>query len=43
MLADKIRSVNVPRYRLEPRDAVILLSLIGIAGYFVGFIVGLTY
>jgi len=43
MLADKIRSINVPGFRLEPRDAVILISLIGIAGYFLGFFVGLAH
>ncbi len=43
MHADKIRTANVPAFRLEPRDAVVLVSLIGIAAYVVGFVVGLAY
>jgi len=43
MHADKIRTANVPAFRLEPRDAVMLVSLIGIAAYVVGFVVGLAY
>ena len=43
MHADKIRTANVPAFRLEPRDAVVLISLIGIAAYVVGFVVGLAY
>lgn len=42
MHADKIRTANVPIFRLEPRDAVIVVSLIGIAAYLIGFIVGLS-
>ena len=43
MIADKIRTANLPAFRLEPRDALIVVSLIGIAAYLVGFLVGLTY
>jgi hypothetical protein len=43
MHADKIRTANVPAFRLEPRDAVMIVSLIGIAAYVVGFVVGLAY
>ncbi len=43
MIADKIRTANVPQFRLEPRDAVVLVSFIGIAAYVVGFLVGLAY
>jgi len=43
MHADKIRTANVPAFRLEPRDAVMLVSLIGIAAYVIGFVVGLAY
>lgn len=43
MHADKVRTANVPAFRLEPRDAVVLVSLIGIAAYVVGFVVGLAY
>jgi len=42
MNADKVRTANVPSFRLEPRDAVIVISLIGAAAYVIGFIVGLT-
>jgi len=34
--------VDLPSFRLEPRDAVIVVSLIGIAAYVIGFIVGLA-
>ncbi len=42
MQATKIRTADVPSFRLEPRDAVIVVSLIGIAAYLIGFIVGLA-
>ena len=42
MHAEKIRTVDLPSFRLEPRDAVIVVSLIGIAAYVIGFIVGLA-
>jgi hypothetical protein len=42
MHADKIRTVNLPTFHLEPRDAVVVVSLIGIAGYLIGFLVGLA-
>ncbi len=42
MEADKIRTANIPRFRLEPRDAVIVVSLVGMAAYVIGFIVGLA-
>jgi hypothetical protein len=42
MHADKIRTANIPTFRLEPRDAVVVISVIGIAGYLLGFIVGLA-
>jgi len=43
MHADKIRTANIPAFRLEPRDAVMLVGFIGIAAYLVGFVVGLAY
>jgi hypothetical protein len=42
MHADKIRTANVPALRLEPKDAIVITSLIGIAGYVLGLIVGLA-
>ena len=42
MHAEKIRTADLPSFRLEPRDAVIVVSLIGIAAYVIGFIVGLA-
>ena len=42
MNADKVRTANLPSFRLEPRDAVIVISLIEAAAYVIGFIVGLT-
>jgi len=43
MHAEKIRTANIPAFRLEPRDAVIVMSLIGITAYVVGLLVGLAY
>jgi hypothetical protein len=40
MHAEKIRTANIPAFRLEPKDAVIVVSVIGIAAYILGFIVG---
>jgi len=40
MLADKIRTVNNPAFRLEPRDAVYIVSFIGALAYILGFLVG---
>ena len=42
MHAEKIRTADLPGFRLEPRDAVVVVSLIGIAAYIIGFIVGLA-
>ncbi|HYT00838.1 MAG TPA: hypothetical protein VEO20_09260 [Thermoplasmata archaeon] len=42
MHAEKIRTANIPAFRLEPRDAVVLMSLIGITAYILGLIVGLA-
>jgi hypothetical protein len=42
MHAEKIRTANIPVFRLEPRDAVVVMSLIGIAAYILGLIVGLA-
>ncbi len=43
MHAEKIRTANIPAFRLEPKDAVIVISLIGVTAYVVGFLVGLMY
>lgn len=42
MHAEKIRTANVPAFRLEPKDAVVVVSLIGITAYILGLIVGLS-
>lgn len=42
MHAEKIRTANIPVFRLEPKDAVVVMSLIGIAAYILGLIVGLA-
>jgi hypothetical protein len=41
MHAEKIRTANIPAFRLEPKDAVVVVSVIGVAAYILGFIVGL--
>lgn len=43
MHADKIRTANIPAFRLEPKDVVVLVSVIGIAAYIFGFLLGLAY
>lgn len=43
MHAEKIRTANIPAFRLEPKDAAVLVSVIGIAAYALGFILGLAY
>lgn len=40
MHAEKIRTANLPLFRLETRDAVIIMSFIGILGFALGLIVG---
>jgi len=42
MHAEKIRTANIPAFRLEPKDAVVVISLIGITAYILGLIVGLA-
>lgn len=41
MYADKIRTADVPGFRLEPREAVALMSFIGLTGYLLGLFVGM--
>ncbi len=43
MHSEKIRTANLPAFRLEPKDAVILVSFVGLAAYFLGFIIGLAF
>ena len=43
MHAEKIRTANLPSFRLSPKDAVVILSLIGIGAYILGFFVGLSH
>jgi len=43
MHPDKIRTANLPEFRLEPRDAVVMMSFIGFAAYMLGFVVGLAF
>jgi hypothetical protein len=43
MHADKIRTADLPGFRLEPKEAVFLISFIGVAAYALGFLVGLTF
>src|SRR3989441_8089035 len=40
MHAEKIRTANLPSFRLETRDAMILMSFIGILGFVLGLVVG---
>jgi hypothetical protein len=43
MHAGKIRSANLPIFQLDPKNAVVLIGLIGALAYVVGFVVGLGY
>jgi hypothetical protein len=43
MHAEKIRTVNLPMFRLEARDAMLVMAFIGIAAYVLGFLIGLAY
>ena len=43
MHAEKIRTADIPRFRLETKDALVLICFIGLAAYVIGFVVGLTY
>ena len=43
MHAGKIRTANVPHFRLEPRDAVYMICFVGVAAYLVGFVIGLAF
>lgn len=43
MHPDKIRTANLPAFRLEPKDAVILMCLIGVSAYVFGLLVGLAF
>lgn len=41
MHSEKIRTANIPGFRLETKDAVMLMSLIGLAAYVLGFVMGI--
>lgn len=43
MHAEKVRTADLPAFRLDPREAVVLVASIGISAYFIGFLVGLTF
>jgi hypothetical protein len=42
MHAEKVRTANLPGFRLNPGDALILMSFIGIMAYLLGFLLGLA-
>jgi hypothetical protein len=43
MHADKIRTVDLPMFHLETKDAIILISFIAILGFALGLVVGVAY
>ena len=43
MHPDKIRTANLPRFQLAPKDVIVLTSLVGGTAYLIGFIIGLAY
>ncbi len=42
MHAEKIRTADLPAFRLNPKDATIMLCLIGVGAYILGFLMGLA-
>jgi hypothetical protein len=42
MHVEKVRTANLPGFRLNPGDALILMSFIGITAYLLGFLLGLA-
>lgn len=42
MHADKIRTASLPIFRLDTRDAIVLMSFIGIVGFALGLVVGVA-
>lgn len=43
MHAEKIRTADLPAFRLEPRDAAVVMGFVGFAAYILGFFLGLTF
>jgi len=43
MHPDKIRTANLPAFRLEPKDAVMVVSLVSVVAYVLGLVVGLSF
>jgi uncharacterized protein (DUF3084 family) len=42
-MAAKISTANIPLYRLDPKEAAVLVAIVGIVAYLLGFFVGLTF
>jgi len=42
MHAEKVRTANLPAFRLNPGDAVILMTFVGSIAYLLGFLLGLA-
>lgn len=42
MHAEKVRTADLPAFRLAPFEAVTLATFVGILGYLIGFFVGLA-
>ncbi len=42
MHAEKIRTTNLPDFHLDTKDAIVLMSFIGIVGFALGIIVGVA-
>ena len=42
MHAEKIRTTNVPVFHLETKDAIVIMSFIGILGFVLGLVVGVA-
>lgn len=42
MHAEKIRTASLPHYGLDTRDAIVLMSFIGVLGFVLGLVVGVA-
>ena len=43
MHAEKVRTANLPIFSLEPKDALFMISFVGVAAYVLGFFFGLAF
>ncbi len=42
-MSAKTSTANIPLYRLDAKEAAMVVALVGIVAYFLGFFVGLSF